>query len=181
VAHDFIQSYEDHVWEVYGYLAYRVGSRVDAEDLTQATFERAFRAWERFDQRKASVRTWFLAIARNALIDHQRRRRSLGPVSSLEGQSEANLPTRSGPEETNLGLTPELESALRSLTPREREALALRFGGDLKGAEIAVLMDLSVANVHQILSRGLRKLHDELAAHERPPVRLREGSVSRAD
>ena len=35
--------YRDHIPDVYGYFAYRLGSRAEAERLTQATFERAFR------------------------------------------------------------------------------------------------------------------------------------------
>ena len=46
------------------------------EDLTQATFERALRAWARFDPSRASARTWLLAIARKLLVDHIRRRAS---------------------------------------------------------------------------------------------------------
>jgi RNA polymerase sigma factor (sigma-70 family) len=52
----------------------------------------------------------------------------------------------------------ELNHALAELTEREREVLALRFGGDLTGAEIAELLELTVANVQQITSRALRKL-----------------------
>jgi DNA-directed RNA polymerase specialized sigma subunit len=44
------------------------------------------------------------------------------------------------------------------LTERDREVLALRFGGDMTGPEIAKLLNLSLANVQQILSRSLRKL-----------------------
>ena len=40
----FDETYEAHVWRVYGFIAYRVGSREDAEDLTSQTFERALRA-----------------------------------------------------------------------------------------------------------------------------------------
>jgi DNA-directed RNA polymerase specialized sigma24 family protein len=36
--------------------------------------------------------------------------------------------------------------------------LALRYGADLKAEDIAALTDLTTANVHQILSRTLRKL-----------------------
>ena len=46
--------------------------------MTQATFERALLAWSRFDPRRASERTSLLAIAKNLLIDHQRRERSDG-------------------------------------------------------------------------------------------------------
>jgi len=58
---------------VYGFSAYRLRDREVAEDLTQATFESALRAWSRFDPRRASKRKWLLAIARNQLIDHQSR------------------------------------------------------------------------------------------------------------
>ena len=70
---DFLDAYQEHVWHVYGYLAFRLRSRADAEDLTQLTFERAFRAWDSYDEHKGTLRTWLLTIARNTLIDHRRR------------------------------------------------------------------------------------------------------------
>jgi RNA polymerase sigma-70 factor (ECF subfamily) len=161
----FIEAYEDCVWDVYGFLAYRVRNREDAEDLTQLTFERALAAWDRFDPARASARTWLLTIARNALIDHGRRERSAS-VQSLSGEDspEAGLPTEPGPDEVQLGLEPELQRALETLSDREREVIALRFGGDLTGPEIAEMLDLSVANVQQLSSRALRKLRTGLTA-----------------
>ena len=76
--------YDDLVWNVYGFFAYRVNSRADAEDLTQMTFERALRAWSRYDAERGTVGTWLLAIARNLLIDHYRRDRS-GRQEPIEG------------------------------------------------------------------------------------------------
>src|SRR5207302_139844 len=96
---------------------------------------------------------WLLTIARNLLIDHQRRDRSSG----AELIDERALPTQPGPESRFAG-SPELAEALAQLNPREREVLALRFGGDLSGAEIAELTELTLTNVQQILSRSLRKL-----------------------
>ena len=55
---DFARVYEEHVWIVYGFLAYRLRDQAAAEDLTQATFEHALRAWSRFDPRRGSERTW---------------------------------------------------------------------------------------------------------------------------
>ena len=159
---DFSQAYEDHVWQVYGYLAYRIRTRSEAEDLTQLTFERALKAWNRYDERKASIKTWLLAIAQNALIDHERRQSSRRQTSlSSDELSEATLPHEAGPEEDH-GLSPELAAALGRLNDRERAVVALRFGGDLPTAEIAAMLDLSVANVQQILSRTLRKLRSDL-------------------
>jgi len=159
---DFLEAYNDHIWQVYGYLAYRVRTREEAEDLTQLTFERALRAWERYDPSRASLATWLLAIARNALIDHRRRQAPRSQAALTWGEvAEADLPTEPGPEQ-ELGLSPELAAALKRLGRRERSVLALRFGGDLKTAEIAEMLDLSVANVQQILSRTLRRLRREL-------------------
>jgi RNA polymerase sigma-70 factor, ECF subfamily len=138
---------------VYGFLAYRRTDRATVEDLTQATFERALRAWSRFDPRRGSERTWLLSIAANLLIDYRRRERSV----LVEAIDERWLAPAGGPEERALG-SPELALALAELAEREREVLALRFGGDLSSDEIAQLMELTPANVQQITSRALRKL-----------------------
>jgi RNA polymerase sigma factor (sigma-70 family) len=150
---NFARVYDEHVWRVYGFLAYRLGDRDTAEDLTQATFERALRAWSRFDPRRAPESTWLLTIARNLLIDHYRRDRS----NLTEAIEEHMAPAVAGPEE-QVTASPELVSALRRLSERDREVLALRFGGDMTGPEIAELLNLTLANVQQILSRSLRKL-----------------------
>jgi RNA polymerase sigma factor (sigma-70 family) len=150
---DFARVYEEHVWRVYGFLAYRLRDREAVEDLTQTTFERALRAWSRFDPTRASESTWLLAIARNLLIDHHRRDHS-GLVDELD---ERSLPATPGPEERSAA-SAELVGALGQLSDRDREVVALRFGGDLTGPEIAALLDLTLANVQQILSRSLRKL-----------------------
>ena len=154
----FADAYEEHVWRIYGFFAYRLRSRSEAEDLTQTTFERALRAWERFDPERALVQTWLLSIARNLLIDHYRADKG-DRTEALEHEDQH--PMVEGPE-SRLGLSPELEAALETLAARDREVLALRFGGDLTGPEIATLTGLSVANVQQILSRSLRKLRSEL-------------------
>jgi RNA polymerase sigma factor (sigma-70 family) len=163
---DFEQAYDEHLQRVYAFFAYRVGSRTDAEDLTQQTFERALRAWERFDPRRASLATWLLVIARNLLIDHFRAAR---PEVGLEGVAEG---AASGGE-LELGLDPELAAALSELGDREREIIALRFGGDLAGPEIASLTGLSLANVQQILSRSLRRLRARLEEGRRRDVHSR--------
>ena len=44
MSEDFAAAYDEQIWNVYGFFAYRVSCRADAEDLTQRTFERALRA-----------------------------------------------------------------------------------------------------------------------------------------
>lgn len=158
MATPFADIYERHVWQVYAFHAYRVRSLETAEDLTQLTFERALRAWERYDPARAAPLTWLLAIARNLLIDHARADRSAGQVPLDTERHGEPAPPPGLP-----GLSPAVATALEQLGDREREILALRFGADLKGPEIAALTGLSLANVQQILSRSLRQLRTQLA------------------
>ena len=156
---DFGRTYDEEVRAVYGFFAYRLSSLADAEELTQRTFERALRAWDRFDPERAPARAWLLAIARNQLIDHYRADvwgRQQAIDETPEGELGSELP------KPDLGIDPDLAGALAELVPRDREVLALRFGGDLSGPEIAELTGLSLPNVQQILSRSLRRLRAQL-------------------
>lgn len=158
---DFGETYEEELPRVYGFVAYQVRSREEAEDLTQRTFERALAHWHEFDERRATVTTWLLTIARNLIVDHYRARSRRPPTISLEELSEAqHEESRYG--NPVLGVDPELETALSRLGDQERELIALRYGADLSGPQIAAVTGLSVANVHQILSRSLRRLRAEL-------------------
>jgi RNA polymerase sigma-70 factor (ECF subfamily) len=156
----FTEAFDAHIRDIYTFFTYRLGSRRDAEDLTQTTFERAFRSWGRYDPARASVRTWLLAIARNLLIDYQRAR-----PQRRERPIEDGWDVAAPDERPDLGLDPALAAALQCLNEREREVIALRFGGDLSGPEIAAVTRLSVANVHQLMSRALRRLRVELNSH----------------
>jgi RNA polymerase sigma-70 factor (ECF subfamily) len=161
---DFTCVYDHQVARVYSFFAYVLSSRADAEDLTQQTFERALRAWTRYDASRASASTWLLAIARNLLVDHLR---AAGVVRTQPVDEGGVDEIAAVPDRPSIGLDPELERALAQLGPRERELIALRFGGDLTGSEIAQLTGLTAANVQQILSRSLRRMRATL---DRVPV-----------
>jgi RNA polymerase sigma-70 factor (ECF subfamily) len=166
----FAELYDDHVWDVYGYLGYRVRGREEAEELTQATFERALKAWDRYDPARASARTWLLAIAHNLLVDHYRRGRSIRQEPLAEGEDADVQLGGSGRQQAELdaalGIEPEIELALGQLGDRERQLIGLRYGADLTGAEIAELTGLTLANVQQILSRAVRRLRTLLVDSE---------------
>jgi RNA polymerase sigma factor (sigma-70 family) len=159
--------YLENVSAVYAFLSYSV-SRDVAEDLTSATFERVLRSWGSFDPSRASVRAWVLVIARHLLTDHYRRQRHrAGP--SLD-EHPVILETLASHEDAQLRFieADAAKSWLAALSEREREVLALRYGADLRAAEIARSLDLTEANVHQITSRALRKLRELL--RERPEL-----------
>jgi RNA polymerase sigma-70 factor (ECF subfamily) len=156
--------YRVHVTAVYAFFAYSVGREI-AEDLTSATFERVIRSWQSYDASKASERTWILTICRNLLTDHHRRQQHR-QATSLD-EHPALVDTLVGPpDEYQRHLDrDEVRSWLAGLSEREREVLALRYGADLKAEDIGALTGLTGANVHQILSRTLRKLR---SAADRP-------------
>jgi RNA polymerase sigma-70 factor (ECF subfamily) len=156
-SHDLQRMYREHVDAVYAFLAYSVDANT-AEDLTASTFEKVIRSWARYDARRAAERTWILSIARNVLIDHIRRQRHRAAVSLDEHPGVLESLAAAADEFERALTADELRGWLAPLGEREREILALRYGADLSAAEIAGLLDLSVDNVHQIVSRALRRL-----------------------
>ena len=120
---DFGETYEEELPRVYGYVAYQVPSHEEAEDLTQQTFERALAHWGEFDDRRATITTWLLAIARNLVVDHYRARSRRPPTVPIDELSEGQLDA-TGHSDPELGVGPELESALSVLGERDREVIA---------------------------------------------------------
>ena len=154
---DFERLYEEHADPLFGFLVYRTGDRTLAEDVLADTFERVLRARRRFDPRKASEKTWIYTIALNCLRDRARR-------SAAEGRALERLDP---PEPVSpAGAVEERDSvarALEVLSGEEREAIALRFGGDLTVPEIAKLTGERLTTVEGRVYRALRKLRDELS------------------
>src|ERR671919_2538264 len=109
----FAATAEAHLDDVYGYLVYMTRNPGLAEDLTADTFEKALRNWRHFDARRASARTWLCQIARTTALDwfraEERRQRREQRVAAPERVDGA----------FGEGLSPELESALASLSAGE--------------------------------------------------------------
>ena len=155
---DFERLYEEHAQPLFGFLAYRTGDPALAEDLLADTFERALRARKRFDRRKASEKTWLYAIALNLLRDAARR-------SKTEARALERLPQDppgSSDELAAVEHRDQVQRALTILSDEEREAIALRFGGDLTVPEIAKVLKQPLPRVEGRVYRSLRKLREEL-------------------
>ena len=149
---------EEHLDAVYAFLLYLTGDRAVAEDLTSETFERALGRWRRFDPRRGTAKTWLCQIARSAALDHfrsesrRRRREETYAAQDVSG----------GDAVFGEGLAPELESALQSLSPGEREVIALRVICDLDGDTAARVLGISRTACSTRLSRALRKLEEKV-------------------
>ena len=152
----FAQAAEEHLDDVYGYLAWFTGDRAAAEDLTGETFERALRLWHRFDPARGSARTWLCQVARTAALDHFRSERR-----RVRREHLAATPERID-ERFADGLSPDLEAALHNLNAGEREVIALRIALDLDAATAARMLGISSTNCTTRLNRALKKLEEAL-------------------
>jgi len=66
---------------LYGFALRRLGDRGLAEEVVQDVLTRVWRSARDFDPSRASLRTWIYGIARNALIDVERRRSVRPPLA----------------------------------------------------------------------------------------------------
>jgi RNA polymerase sigma factor (sigma-70 family) len=158
---DFAEAARAHLRTVNAYLVYLVGNRAAAEDLTAATFEKAFRNWRRFDPRRGGIQTWLCAIARGVALDHFRaedRRRRREDAYALRQEFEVAEPG------FGEGLSPELETALAALSAGEREVIALRVLVELDAETTARLLGISRSACSMRLSRALEKLQERVTS-----------------
>ena len=148
----------EHLDAVYRYLVYLTGDRAAAEDLTAETFEKAFRTWRRFDPRRGAPRTWLCRIAHSTAVDWFRAEARRQRREETFVRDEAMLEESVFAE----GLSPELERALRRLTPAEREVVALRVLLELDGPSAARVLGISPTACSTRLSRALKRLEEEM-------------------
>lgn len=156
----FERLYEEHASDLLGFLVYRTGDRALAEDVLADTFERVLRSRRRFDPRRGSAKTWVYSIALNRLRDLQRRSGSESRALERTGAAVEEVapdPIARVDDRDMLG------RAMAALSADEREAIALRFGGELTGPEIADLLGEKLTTVEGRVYRALKKLRDEFA------------------
>src|SRR3954451_1718625 len=144
-----------------------LGSVHDAEDLVQETLLRAWRAYDRFDEQRASLRTWLHRIATNTCLTalESRARRPL--PTGLGGPSQAPEEPLTTPVTDVPWLQPlpdslvdpeavvaargslrlALVAALQHLPARQRAVLILRDVLALRAHEVASVLGTSTAAV----------------------------------
>lgn len=157
---DFEAWYVEHQSAVYRYIRFRVATRETAEDVTSVVFMKALRSFDRYDERRASPRTWLLRIARNAVTDHLRslqRRGSLHVSLDRIPDLVAEVP---GHEERVIRQEriQRLLNGSRTLRKADQEILSLRYGTGLDNAEIAEHLNISNNAVAVRLHRALKRL-----------------------
>ena len=163
--HAFGVLYDRYVAQVYGYIYRQTSDEVLAQDVTAVTFEKALRHIQRFRWQGKSVVAWLYRIARNELIQQQRRKKFIAPWQKGQLETAKALKTNGrGPETAvqNKEQTHELLAALDTLTKKDREILILRFFEELSSPEVAEILGCSAANVYVRLHRALRRLRQQM-------------------
>ena len=133
-----------------------------AEDVTHDCFLSLMKAPGRFDSTRASLRTYIYAAARNLAT---KRYYSVGRETAIdELVEEPSASDRHGPMRLVLDseLAREVERAVSSLPPLQREALVLFEYEDLSLAEIAEVVGADPGTVKQRLFRAREKLRTRL-------------------
>lgn len=173
---------------------YRItGSTLEAEDMVQETFLRAWRRRETFEGR-ASLRAWLYKIATNACLDLLDKRARRGIPKTMQAVSlphepippDINEPIWLEPYPDNLlavnELSPEQQLvrreiitlafivALHRLPPRQRAILILRDVLEWDTREVAALMEATESSVKSALHRARATLAQQDEILERHPT-----------
>lgn len=152
--------YDALVGPIYRYVAVRVRRREDAEDLTHLVFERIVGGLPRYRHKGRPFAAWAFRIARNAVIDHQRRLRPTEPLASIAEPSDGiGLEALSLRDEE----IRELRSAIQRLTPDQQEAIALRYAAGLSAEEAARVMGRRAGTIRGLTFRAIEALRRQLA------------------
>ena len=168
---------EQYRTELRGYCYRMLGSVFDADDAVQDTLVKAWQGLDRFEQR-SSLRSWLYRIATNVCLDllRSRQRRAL-PMDLSSPLPATTAPGDALPEVAWVEPAPEGDvvpadadpaaravlrdtvrlafvAALQHLPPRQRAVLVLREVLCWSAAEVAELLDTSVASVNSALQRA---------------------------
>lgn len=183
----FGQLVDRHRAAVYRAALAALGSHAEADDAAQDAFVLAWRRLDSFRE-EASFRTWLLSIAWRQAINRRRGRwwRRMMPLDESEGgqtrddgatgaadeMSGSSRTVERNPEQIAAGgeLRRDIQTAIRALSPKLRDALLLAQSGDYSYVEIGTMMHAPVgtikwrvAEARRLIRRQLQKCgHDEL-------------------
>ena len=168
---------------VYAYAYRLTGCQTRAEDMTQETFVRAYRAFAAYDHARP-VLHWLGRITHNLFIDGLRARKGVAPLSldalhmSGDGANGIELQIaddRFNPEQVLFRdtLDERLERALQTLPADYRSTLLLCDAQGMAYEDIAALMQCSSGTVRSRIHRGRKMLQKAYAAQRDLPQTTR--------
>jgi RNA polymerase sigma-70 factor (ECF subfamily) len=157
---------EAHHAEIYRYLLRLTSYAAEADDLSQETFLRAYRAYRALAP-DANVRAWLFTIAtnlaRNHFRDEKRRRTAHEGVQAVRSDTDAHAPDG---EAIFQEVRARVEAVVATLPLKQRLAFILRKIHDLDYDAIARSLDCSADSARAHVFQALRKVRHSLAGHE---------------
>jgi RNA polymerase sigma-70 factor (ECF subfamily) len=161
--------YERTARQLWGYLYRRTRDAALADDLLQETYYRMLRAGTAFES-DAHQLHYLFRIAANLVTDARRRcrpdDRRLG--DHADPVQEASNPARVVEDRRDL------ERALDTLAPRDRDMLWLAYADGATHAEIAAHLGVARPSIKAMLSRARQRLANRLGL-ARPAITRRQG------
>ena len=153
-----------HHGEIYRYLQRVIGRAGDADDLSQETFLRAFRAYGTLP-REANVRAWLFAIATNLAKNHfraeSRRRRAYGEVRTSMGHADGSAEAELVSRETGALV----EGIVHRLPLKQRLAFTQRKLHGLDYGAIGRSLGCSAESARAHVFQAVRKIRQGLDGH----------------
>ncbi len=158
----FLALYDDYFSRIYTYFRYRFDDPATCDDLASQTFIQALENFAQFSPQRGPVAAWLFGIARNLANRHLQKRRRFGclPLEALGSLSSSD----SSPEERVISRDDRQQvlQAMRALSARQRDLLALKFSARLTNRQIAALTGLTEQNVGVIIHRAVRQLRKQM-------------------
>jgi len=156
--------YRLYVDRVYRYIASRIGDVMTVEDLTQEVFLKAFQSLGSFKWKGKPFAAWLFTIARNLIIDVQRKRQVHKEVfSEFAFTSGATSPEEEAERRIRLEA---VMAAMSRLTPLQQEVIGLRFAAGLSLEETARVMGKKVGAIKALQHSAVAALRRALKDYE---------------
>jgi len=152
----FAEIYERHQAAVFRYIFYRVADQAIAEELTSDVFVRMVAGINSFSDMGRPILAWLYTIARNLVIDYQRRA-GLLIMQPLDEWTEATDQDSEAAAEQGLSQR-HLSAALMQLTEDQRQVILLKFIEEMDNAETARILDKPVGAIKSLQHRALSAL-----------------------
>jgi len=155
----FEELYRRFARPVLGFALRRLGDRGRAEDSVQEVFASVWRSASSYDRERGPGGAWLYTIARNAIVDAQRRR----PAPTVADPPELVSTSATPDEEAEAAWDAwRVHRALETLPPHERTVIDLAYFGGLSQSEVADFLQIPLGTVKTRTRSGLARLADEL-------------------
>jgi RNA polymerase sigma-70 factor (ECF subfamily) len=156
--------YELFYPKLYNYAYLQLGDVHQAEDLASEVLLRVLESLKGYRFRGVPLAAWVFRIARNCLIDLNRRRQRRPQVSLYEGIPDSQDSPQAVAERS--AAQDEVRLALTKLTEEQRQVIILKFVENMDNASVARVLGRSQGAVKSLQHRALVSLRKIISSQE---------------